>query len=291
MTDQACPTCARPVPESRYVCTHCTKTARAHLHSIAAFAGWCDSKRARMGSTWSVGRGSRGTERPVPFDPRVTQVINPIHNDLTTWARIVWDEAPIASDEDLVGIDTSSIAKWLVNHCEWLATTVHGETAFHAWDVAKDKLERLFDRPPDKVYLGRCNASTDFGPCPESLYIEVGDVSAHVACPRCGAATPVDDRRAELAVGVENYLGTARELSRLLKLVLGENASAKTLWAYAKHGLIQQHGVRVEHDTLGRRREVPTYRIGEVREAARTVAQDEDQRKAIRRIMRGEVAA
>lgn len=63
------------------------------------------------------------------------------------------------------------------------------------------------------------------------------------------------------------------------------------LWAYYRHGLIQQHGVRVEHDTLGRRREVPTYRIGEIREAARILASDDTERKAIRRIMRGIVTA
>jgi hypothetical protein len=293
MTDrQTCPLCSRKLSADRYVCRECERTARSNLYTIAAFAGWCDSKRARMGSAWSVGGGSRAAEQPVPFDPRVTKVIQPIHNDLTGWARIVWDEAPIGADEQSPGLDTSSVAKWLVTHCAWMSTTRHADTAFPSFESAKVNLENLFDRPPEKVYLGRCNADTEFGPCPESLYKDVDDASGTIACPRCGRDTDVADRREELGEGVENYLGTARELSRLLRLVLGEQAtSAKTLWAYAKHGLIQSHGVRFEYDTLGRRREVPTYRVGDVREAARILDADEEQRKSFRKTMRGIVAS
>jgi hypothetical protein len=284
-----CPICSRVLSSDMFVCRECTKIARAHLSSIAKFCAWADDKRARVGSTWSIGGGSRASERPLPFDPRVTKIIQPIHNDLTTWARIVWEDAPRLSDP--AGTDTSSIAFWLMTYCGWFATRQDGQDAFQAWERANQSLENLYDRPPEKVYLGRCNASTDFGPCPESLYVEAGDVAAHISCPRCGAAIPVDERRAELAEGVEDYLGTARELSRLLKLVLGEDANPKMIWAYARQGLIHQHGVRVEQDTLGRSREVPTYRIGEVREAASILARDDEQRKAIRRTMRGIVAS
>ena len=290
MTEHNCPICSRQLSADRFVCRECEKTATADLSSIATFANWCDSKRARIGSTWSIGGGSRASERPIPFDPRVTLVIQPIHNDLAGWARIVWDEAPAATDEKIPGLDTASVARWLVGHVSWMSTTEHAPTAFKAWERARISLEGLFDSPPEKVYLGPCNADTEFGPCPESLYKDVEVQAATIPCPRCGRDVSVDDRRSELADDVENYLGTARELSRLLRLVLGEEASPKMLWAYARHGLIQSHGVRVEHDTLGRKREVPTYRIGEVREAARIVASDETERKAVRRIMRGIVA-
>ncbi|NUR80326.1 MAG: hypothetical protein HOP97_03975 [Terrabacter sp.] len=262
--------------------------ARANLWNIAAFATWSDSKRARIGSAWSVGGGSRVAETPVPFDPRVSRVLVPIHNDLTGWARIVWDDAPNYSEP--AAVDTASVARWLVDYAAWFAGRQDGPDAFAAWERARLSLERLFDRPPDRVYLGRCGADTDYGPCSESLYLEVGNQQPTVDCPRCTHGVVVADRRDQLAAGVENYLGTARELSRLLSLVLGEDANPRMLWAYAKHGLIQSHGVRVEFDTLGRRREVDTYRIGEVREAARMLAADEAQRKSVRRIMRGSVA-
>lgn len=284
-----CPICSRVRPSDLFVCRECVGTAQKHLASIADFASWCDEKRARMGSTWSVGGGSRACETPVPFDPRVSKVLGPIHNDLTTLARIVWEEAPGLSEPR--GTDTASVADWLLGHVPWIATTEHAEVAFPTWERANGNLERLFDRPPEKVYLGRCNASTDFGPCIESLYVEAGDMPAQVTCPRCTRDVVVSDRRDELAVGVENYLGTARELSRLLRLVLGEDASPRMMWAYAKHGLIQSRGSRVEFDTMGRQREVPTYRIGEVREAARIIALDEQERKRIRKTMRGEVVA
>ena len=284
-----CPLCSRAISGDAFVCRECTKTAKANLASIATFADWADGKRARMGSAWSIGGGSRGTETPMPFDPRVTLVLKPVHNDLTGWARIAWDDAPSLSDP--AGTATADIARWLVTYCDWFATRQDGVDAFTAWQRSNESLEQLYDSPPEKVYLGRCNASTDFGPCSESLYAEVGSVPSHLECPHCGATTVTDDRRAELAEGVENYSGTARELSRLLKLVLGEDASPKMLWAYARHGLIAQHGMRVEWDTLGRKREVPTYRIGDVRQAARILASDDEQRKTIRRIMRGIVAA
>jgi len=289
VTSQTCPMCSRVISSDTFVCRECAKTAKAHLASIATFADWADGKRARMGSAWSIGGGSRATETPVPFDPRVTVVFKPVHNDLVGWARIVWDDAPDLGDP--AGTATADIARWLMGYVEWFATRQDGQDAFTAWARSDDSLERLYDSPPEKVYLGRCNASTDFGPCPESLYAEVGSIPPHLNCPKCGSVTDTEERQEELKVGVENYLGTARELSRLLKLVLGEDASPRMLWAYAKHGLIQSHGVRVEHDTLGRRREVPTYRIGDVRQAARILAADDEQRKAVRRIMRGIVAA
>ena len=288
MTD-TCPICSRALGADMFVCHECVKSARTNLESVAEFCQWADEKRARMGSTWSIGGGSRATETPIPFDPRVTLVVKPIHNDLTTWARIVWDDAPKLSDP--AGMETSSIARWLVGYCAWFATRKDGQEAFSAWERARKSLENLYDRPPEKVYLGTCKANTEFGPCPESLYKDVEDMSATITCPKCGRDLDVDERKEELAVGVEDYLGTARELSRLLRLVLGEQAaSAKVLWAYAKHGLIQSHGVRVEYDTLGRRREVPTYRVGDVREAARILDADEEQRKSFRRTMRGIVA-
>lgn len=285
-----CPRCDRILSADAFICRECVKTARKDLRTIAEFASWADDKRARIGSTWSVGGGSRASETPIPYDPRVTRVLTPIHNDLTTWARIVWDEAPSGPDEQQPSMTTTGVACWLVAYCAWFATTEHAELAFPTWERARGNLERLFDHPPERVYLGRCNCDTDFGPCPESLYVEVGEMPAQITCPRCFGTVVVDERREELAVGVENYLGTTRELSRLLSLVLGESASSRMLWAYAKHGLIQPHGTRVEFDKLGRPRPVPTYRVGEVREAARMMATDEAKRKAIRRVMRGDIA-
>lgn len=284
-----CPICSRATPESAFTCRECVKSARANLRSIASFADWADSKRARMGSAWSVGGGSRAAETPLPFDPRVTIVFEPVHSDLVGWARIVWDDAPNLGDP--AGTATADVARWLSSYVEWFAGRPDGPDAFTAWEKSNAKLEGLYDHPPEKVYLGRCNANTDFGPCPESLYAEVGAIPETLTCRKCAAETLTSERQSELAEGVENYLGTARELSRLLKLVLGEDASPKKVWAYAKHGLIQQHGLRAEYDTLGRRREVPTYRIGEVREAARILASDNDQRKEVGKIMRGMAVA
>lgn len=286
---QTCPLCTRAISADTFACSTCADAAKANLRAVADFASWADDKRARLGSVWSVGQGSRAAEQPLPYDPRVTRVLQPIHNDLTGWARIVWDEIPSAQDQP-ASTDTAGVARWLSTSCAKIARLPFADEAFAAFEKARESLERLFDRPPDKVYLGRCKADTDYGECTESLYVEAGALPASVTCPRCSAVIAVSDRQAELAQDVEDYNGTARELSRLLRMVLGEDASPRMIWAYEKHGLIQQRGTRVEFDTMGRRREVPMYRIGEVREAAKIMAQDEEKRRTVRRTMRGAVA-
>lgn len=296
MTARTCPLCSRILSPERFACRTCEDDARKNLRSIATFAGWADSKRARMGSSWSIGGGSRATETPVPFDPRVTRVVAPIHNDLTGWARIVWDGAPGAS-EDVPGLDTRSVALWLVGYVAWIATTEQAGDAFAAWESARANLEVLFDNPPERVYVGKCGHRTPgpdgetLGPeCPEALYVEVENKPEAAACGRCGHLTNIAERSEELAEKVGDYLGTARELSRLLRLVLGEDANPRMLWAYAKNGLIGAHGHRLEYDTLGRARQVPLYKIREVRAAAETVASDVERRRAVKRTMRGDCA-
>ena len=88
--------------------------------------------------------------------------------------------------------------------------------------------------------------------------------SGKVTCKRCKQGHDVSDRREEIKAGVKNYLGTMKEISHLCRLTHDENVSMSMLYTYVANGLIHSHGTRIECDSAGRHKAVPTYRIGDI---------------------------
>ena len=54
-----------------------------------------------------------------------------------------------------------TVARWLRGHLAWLATKPEGPEEFAFLKAAHDNLVRLFDRPPDQLYLGSCDTEHD----------------------------------------------------------------------------------------------------------------------------------
>lgn len=268
-----CLKCGRAVSDA-YCCQICADSARKHLAHIADLTRYADEKRARIGSCHPSDTGGRTAEVPLPFDPRVSKVLNPIKIALHGTARVVLELAP----ED-VGDDTSpnaeslpSVADWLIQFTDWLRHQDFGAEEFDTFERASGNVLRLFDRPPDKLYVGQCRAEDDEGKlCPEMLYVEVngrGEAeSAVINCPRCKTQHDVGQRREQLWEALENYLATTKEISRMCRRLIDGDVSVRMLQIYAKHGFLIQQGERVEFDSMGRRRKVATYRIGDVKPA------------------------
>lgn len=283
VSEQACPRCSRVMKGDAFACTECANTARTDLHTIAEFLPWCDDKRARRRSRLFIGSHIANAEQGLPFDPRVTRTLDPIRNNLTTWARLVLDESegPTEPGDDLTGITL-----WLAGNCDWIATKrPWAHEAFTSFEANALALTRLFDRPPDKIYVGSCRADSGEYECREALYADSG--ASYVACPRCGTQHDVYERRQQLAGAVDSYLGTAREISRLLRLTLGEYVNERMIRAYARHGLIQPRGTRREYDKHGRPHDATLWRIGAVREAAAVMERDPEVARDVRRLARG----
>ena len=141
------------------------------------------------------------------------------------------------------------------------------------------ELQQLMDANPERVYVGTCRANG----CTEALYADRDHAATVVRCEKCTVEHPIADRRAELEAGVEDYLGTIKEISHLFRETFGEDVSIRRIYGYVDHGLIVARGNRVEHDSMGRPRTSATYRIGDVREAVRAMREDKAAAKGVRR--------
>jgi len=75
MTD--CLRCGRAAGAA-FACATCTQNARADLLMVASLAGHLDGKRARRRSNWTTGHIGHTATLPLPYDPRVSQVADPI---------------------------------------------------------------------------------------------------------------------------------------------------------------------------------------------------------------------
>jgi hypothetical protein len=266
------------------VCHECTRTTRKRLHDVIELVAYADDKRARFGSSWRTGSiGRSAGEQPLPYDPRVTLVLESCLRSL----RSVAEHTEGAPARIRTSGDPRAVAAWLSLNLHVVRRAPAGGRHMQLAQDSADRVRSLFDRPPDRIYVGRCNNDG----CPESLYAAQDHSASVVACPRCKHETPIQERREELAIGVENYLGTVREVSRLLRGTLGDDVSERMIRSLADHGLIQSRGTRLEHDKLLRPRQSVTYRIGDVRQAVATMRANRDTERAVRRTVRQEKTA
>lgn len=296
--------CSRPCGDA-YACHECTRTARANLVHITDLAAALDEKRAKVRSNWDVSNlgaskparkwrtddnqtlthAAAPTFRPsgaLGFDPRVSRVADRIHNGLVGIVR----ELPRRIDEALpYDAGSHTIARWLTHQVKEIRLQETAGETFALIGRMVGDLHRLFDNPPPALFLGECKMiDADGEECHESIYLEADKVTnAEVACPKCGITHDVAERRKVLMQGVNDYLGTAKEISRLLRQLAGSDVSERRIREMAGHGLLTKMGTRREFDRDGRPRDVATYRIGQVREAVDAV----QQRRAERRELKG----
>lgn len=268
-----CRKCGRAAGDA-FACTTCAAAARRHLADIAYLARFADSKRARLGSNWSTGHTSPARVQPLPYDMRVSRVLDPAKVALHGTARIVLEECPehIGDGSSPVADSLASVADWLIQFADWLRTRDVAAEEFDTFERLAGDVSDLFDRPPVRLYVGKCGAAVqDEITCLEPLYVETDErgapSAAVVNCPRCKATHYVTERREQLAEAVAGYQATAKEISVLCRLTEGDGVSVRMIQTYATHGLLQPRGERLALDGLGRVHRTTTYRIGDVRPA------------------------
>lgn len=300
-----CTRCTRPCGDA-YACTECAKAARNNLHHIADLAAALDDKRAKIRSNWDV--SNIGASKPalkwrtndnqttthaartgfqpstaLGFDPRVSRVANRLQNGLVGIVR----ELPERLQYGTLAADSGphQIARWLsyqVQHIRGIETA--GEQ-FDLIDKMLGDLHHLFDNPPPKLFLGECKAEFEDGECTESLYLDQEKITSEtVACPRCGITHDVEERRNVLMDGVNDYTGTAKEISRLLRNIGGTDVSTAAIARYVRMGKLAPIGTSMEARSDGQRVQVPVYRIGAVRELLSDLEDAKRQRRLMKRI-------
>ena len=266
-----CRNCGRDAGKDAFACTWCAETAMTNLGHIAGLAHHLDGKRARRHSNWQNGIIGHAAQIPLPYDPRVSQVADPIRVALHGTVRIILDARSSVSVDDLDPESITSSALWIAKHCDWLRRQDVGPEELASFATHKMALEKLFDNPPDRMYVGRCNADIEGTPCRASLYVETDGKgkpnSQKATCPCCRTSHEIDDRREQLADGVADYRATIREISRLCVLIHPGMVSKTLLYEYIRGGLMLPQGTREERDSVGRMHTASTYRIGDVQGA------------------------
>lgn len=156
----------------------------------------------------------------------------------------------------MTSVPTSTLARWLGTHVEWIRHHEAGAELVDELRSAIREARRVLDRPPDRWYAGRCGdaLADNAGPCGEDLYAKAG--SRLVTCRGCGAEYDVEARREWLLSAVEDVLATAAEIARALTS-LATPVTSSTIRGYV-------HRRRLESRGRDPRTGNPTYRIGDV---------------------------
>lgn len=265
---QQCHICTRACPDG-YVCHACTEKARADLAGIALLAGGLDDKRARRTSNHPTERTSQAAEVPLPYDPRVSKVLDPIITAMLGTVHVITEGRRVVTKVDV--FDLPAACAWVATHLDWLRTTPEGPEEFASFEVAHKNLEALFDRPPDQLYLGECGAvEAEHGwPCTHVLYVDhKTPLPSYVRCDVCGVQSEVDARRDFFRTQVAAYQATMRELVTLAPILLDGAGSRRTLHEWTRRGLLRPVGTRLERNLRAEWRKVATYRIGDLTDAA-----------------------
>lgn len=277
---RTCPECERPLAEDAFVCRHCIDEARRQILNVAFLMTHADDKRARRGTTWKFGTIGRSPVTPLPFDPRVTEVLAPFVNVLTTTARMIEDETG-----DTWPVSEVQLALWVRERAMWASRQQWAGHLVREIRHGHARVVRVFDIPPEQYAIGRCGYEREDGTvCTEELAAPARE-GMH-QCPKCSHTHDVGERRKQMLDQSESLLFTADEAARVLRLD-EYDVDARTVRAIVRHFGIQPRQARLVTDIKGRSRSVDTYPLGEIREGIRAMHDDPEERRAVKRVIRG----
>lgn len=196
------------------VCDLCIERLGETLDSLLGSDGLLadlEAVRARQTSRPRMVGGGGKREKPVPFDPRVANVLARLEAALQRLALEVWSR----HDVPLAAAGAADLADYLQRRITWgVQSSDRAPELLDRLDAAVAETQRLVDGPHARQYLGECGSTDDAGGdrCTEQLRAPPGQTAVH--CPRCGARWNVAQRQ-------EWMLGATGEL-------------LMTLWAMAE---------------------------------------------------------
>lgn len=259
-----CPLCDRPVSDASF-CSTCADGMRADLVT----ADWLSRPQVPRGGLFvtlseidvtvvrqaktSQSVGGRSTETPMVWHDKASEAGRHLHAVLVSWARLVVEERPAGSPDDV------GLPLWLVGQVEWLRHHPAGVEAVTEVSGAVTAVLRIIDRPPERRWLGLCEAPTELGLC--EAVIEALPEDHAVTCRGCGHVHDVDERVSRMLAAVDDQLWHASMMARQLSWMLGEAVKPELLRKWAERKRLLPHGL----DGSGR----PLYRVGDVRDLLR----------------------
>jgi len=299
VTATTCVVCERPVPDTAYACPSC---ALRLAQTLREASGHAEDAEAVLARQTRYGSGSRGgSSDSLPVDLTASTRYAAISLTVGGWMRVLIEEGyapepdawrPLAGalcpparpgDEPRRGNRCthgsciairdqgapSALAQaltWLSAHCGQLRKHPAAREAFAELHDACAQLERLVDRPADKVLVGVCD-------CGKVLYAALGRTA--IRCPDpCGATWNVSDGLDILRKHLDGRLFTAAEAAPLAVRLTGADRSTeqvrKLINAWSARGLIERRGEVIvqldgyDEDGLPKTRTDGLYRFGDV---------------------------
>lgn len=261
------------------------QSAKSTRGGTKALARELDTLRARQARLGDMNGPRMAPDSKVwwPFEggtggkPLRRSRIDRIESDLTQAVR-VWIARLHSVDVDAPrSVATGHVlargCTWLLWHVQDVAVHPLAAEAVSAFESVADRLERLVDRPQDRVYVGPCWQRDEHGvECVADLWAKPG--AASVTCRVCGHTLGVEERKAWLAEHMEDIELTATNCSRAMATIgLSVTVSQITVWA-TRSALLSRGRVNQGQRSLA------LYRVGDVMLLAYKAAEDPRRKKA-----------
>lgn len=160
--------------------------------------------------------------------------------------------------------DLPALASFLLDNISWLRHHQDGPQVVDDVIRAVDAVKRAIDKPPERVYVGRCGAPKldEDGrevDCQAEVYARPGAPLAVCGGPDgCGASWDVEERRAWLLEAARDQLENASTIARAVTALGGQEVTPERIWKWKERGRIVPHG----YEDAKRKR--PLYRVGDV---------------------------
>jgi hypothetical protein len=201
-----------------------------YLSSLVAELDAAHTRCEVLGGS-NIGVVSRSAERGLPWRDRPAVCAQELHNVLRRWAYAVARHQGVEVDTPNTPL---ALACWLLCYRPVLRSHPQAAELFCQITDVVTHARAAVDRPADRVYLGPCAT----GDCTADLYALRSVV--RVIC-RCGALHDTAYRKSWLLDTAMSHLGTAVEISGLLRLN-GFRIAAGTIHSYVKRKHLTSRG-------------------------------------------------
>lgn len=258
MTEPKCPfrSCGKPMPDTAVVCKDSGSDLRELLHKTAKIADEPEVTIARLDR---ITRNFPAQPDPLPWESHGESLESfplPINlhaseaHGRAVGALLVWAARVAEERGDVVPAGDAGLMRWLARQVDWLRYRPEAPDAFVEISVACETIERIVDRHPGDVLIGRC-------PCCTWVYAPRGALEA--TCPGCGTTHRTDALRANVRAVLEDRLMTAAEVATAAVLLdIGakdRRGVYKLVDQWVRRGKLAPHS-----DIAG----APAFRFGDV---------------------------
>lgn len=237
------------------LCATCTTHLQKDLDAIPDLAYQLEITATRQHRFTRGREGGRSSTTPLPWVEHASVVSRDLYTVVAYWCLETARLSQSSGDPlEAVGRTTAALARWLRRNVGTLRRHESADLAAHQIRDRVKKSMSAVDRPPDKMFAGKCGAVTEDGAtCQEDLYGYPGKEYTH--CRACAAKHNLVERREEMLTEVKEQSAHAGLIVGILRMFDVRIASS-TIRAYASRQRIKV----VSIDGQNR----PLYRIGEV---------------------------